>query len=72
MFLKHFNKQIIHGTLTSLSKKHNSAYRVEDERKVLLSHHLGLTEEMLPLMRINTDCLYVKASFLLRGQMMEQ
>ena len=49
---KHFNKQIIHGTLTSLSKKHSSAYRVEDKRKVLLSHHLGLTEEMLPLMRI--------------------
>ena len=52
IFLKHFNKQILHGTLTSLSKKHSSAYRVEDKRKVLLSHHLGLTEEMLPLMRI--------------------
>ena len=52
IFVKHFNKQILHGTLTSLSMKHSNAYRVEDERKVLLSHHLGLTEEMLPLMRI--------------------
>ena len=52
VFLKHFNKQKLHGTLTSLRKKHSSAYRVEDERKVLLSHHLGLTEEILPLMRI--------------------
>ena len=52
IFLKHFNKQILHGTLTSLRKKHSSAYRVKDERRVLLAHHLGLTEEMLPLMRI--------------------
>ena len=52
LFVKHFNEQILHGTLTSLSKKHSSAYRVEDKRKVLLSHHLGLTEDMLPLMRI--------------------
>ena len=52
IFLKHFNKQILHGTLTSLRKKHSSAYRVKDKRRVLLAHHLGLTEEMLPLMRI--------------------
>ena len=39
-------------TLTSFTKKHSSKNRVEDKRKVLLSHHLGLTEEMLPLMRI--------------------
>ena len=52
ILVKHFNKQTFHGTLTSLRKKHSSAYRVEDKRKVLLSHHLGLTEEMLPLMRI--------------------
>ena len=52
LILKHFNEQILYGTLPSLSKKHSSAYRVEDKRKVLLSHHLGLTEEMLPLMRI--------------------
>ena len=50
--LKTFQKQILHGTLTSLRKKHSSAYRVKDERRVLLAHHLGLTEEMLPLMRI--------------------
>ena len=43
---------MFHGTLTSLSKKHSNTYRVEDKRKVLLSHHLGLTEEMLPLVRI--------------------
>ena len=43
---------MIHGTLTFLSKKHSSAYRVEDKGKALLSHHLGVTEEMLPLMRI--------------------
>ena len=52
IFVKNFNKQILHGALTSLSKKHSIAYRVEDKRKVLLSHHLGLTEEMLSLMRI--------------------
>ena len=52
IFVKHFNKQILHGTLTSLSKKHSNTYRAEDKRKVLLSHHLGLTEEMLPLMRV--------------------
>ena len=52
IFLKHFNKQILHGTLTSLSKKRSSEYRVEDKGKALLSYHLGLTEEMLPLMRI--------------------
>ena len=52
IFVKHFNKQILDGTLTSLSKKHSSAYRAEDKGKALHSHHLGLTEEMLPLMRI--------------------
>ena len=41
-----------HGTLTSLSKKRSSAYCVEDKGKALLFHHLGLTEEMFPLMRI--------------------
>ena len=50
--MKHFNKQILDGTFTSLSKKHSSAYRAKDKGKALLSHHLGLTEEMLPLMRI--------------------
>ena len=52
IFVKHFNKQILHGTLTSLRKKHSSAHRVEDKGKAFLSHHLGLTEEMLPLIRI--------------------
>ena len=52
ILVKHFHKQILHGTLTSLRKKHSSAYRVDDKQKALLSHHLGLTEEMLPLMRI--------------------
>ena len=42
----------MHGTLTSLSKKHSSAYRVEDNKETLLSHHLSLTKEMLPLMPI--------------------
>ena len=41
ILLKHFNKQILHGTSTFLSKKHSNAYRVEDKRKVLLSHHLA-------------------------------
>ena len=41
-----------HGTLTSLSKKRSCAYRVEDKGKAFLFHHLGLTEEMFPLMRI--------------------
>ena len=52
ILVKHFHKQILHGTLTSLRKKHSSAYRVDDKQKALLSHHLGVTEEMLPLMRI--------------------
>jgi len=52
IFVKHFNTQILHGTLTSLGKNRSSACRVEDKEKSLLSHHLGLTEEMLPLMRI--------------------
>ena len=52
IFVKHFNTQILHGTLPSLSKKHSSAYRVEEKGKALLSHHLCLTEEVLLLMRI--------------------
>ena len=51
-FVKHFNKQILHGTLTSLSKKHSSAHHVEDKRKALHSHHVGLTEELFSLMRV--------------------
>ena len=46
------NKKIS-NTLTSFTKKHSSKNCVEDKRKVLLSHHLELTEEMpLPLMQI--------------------
>ena len=52
ILVKHFNKQTFHGTLTSLRMKQSSAYRVDDKQKVLLSYHLGVTEEMLPLMRI--------------------
>ena len=52
IFVKHFNTQILHGTLTSLSKNRGSVCRVQDKEKSLLSHHLGLTEDMLALMRI--------------------
>ena len=51
IFLKKQN--IIQYTLTSFTKKPSSKNCVEDKRKVLLSHHLALTEEVpLPLMRI--------------------
>ena len=43
---------MLHGTLISWSKKRSSAYHVEDKEKSLFSHHLGLTEDIVPLMRI--------------------
>ena len=48
------NKQkIIQYTLTSFTKKHSSKNCGEEKRKVLLSHHLELTEERpLPLVQI--------------------